>query len=111
MMAAALPGSVYSDYDGRLRLYWPDDLYIVGSAPALVALRRAIDAALTRGMAACTGLHCDPEEPSIYAYDTHRIIVMLARPENLSPELADKPQHIAQHPGIVTLFKRDEDVE
>lgn len=96
------PTPHYDAYDGRLRLAHADDLYIVGSAEALVGLRRAVDRALTRGIAACTGLESDAPG--------RLVIVMRVDPEglNLAEELLGKPTAVPdpKPARILTLFDR-----
>lgn len=96
------PTPLYDGYDGRLRLAWPDDLYVIGSAEALVGLRRAIDRALTRGQAACTGLASD---------GMGRLVIVTCvepRPGKLAEELEGKPRVVPEPAParIVTLFDR-----
>jgi hypothetical protein len=108
-VAVELQPNLCAAYDGRLRLFWPDDLYLVGSAEALVGLRRAIDRALTRGIAACTGVHSD---------ERGRLAIVLVIPPDpalVADELRDKPAEVpgSEPAHLLTLFDRrlSEDTE
>lgn len=103
---------LYAAYDGRLKLSWPDDLYLIGSAEALIGLRRAIDRALTRRIGQCTGL-CSDESPSKCLPNdltARRVIVIKADPssDRLAPELCGKPGHVpeSERSRLLTLFDR-----
>ncbi len=90
---------LYDAYDGRLRAYLPDDLYLIGSTEALTKLRGAIDRALRGGMGAAGGLHSDQRQ--------RRVVVMLMEPAEgkLAPELISV-ETAPQPATLVTLFNR-----
>ncbi len=100
MEASDVVAPLYDAYDGRLRVYWPDDLYLVGSELVLARLRRAIDRALKQGAGECLGVNSDEAR--------RRIIVVKLEPAPVkaAPELVTTAQHSTQHPSIVTLFDR-----
>lgn len=87
-----------AEYSGRLRLSWPEDLYILGSRQALVGLRRAIDRALSRGIGACLGPDSDLSDSRCY------VIVVDPLPDNLAPELRGRPTEVPERAGIVVPF-------
>lgn len=65
-MVAEPSASPLDDYDGTLRIYYPDDLYLIGSAGTLLRLRDAIDQALRGVKGECGGIIVDGEGKRIH---------------------------------------------
>ncbi len=66
------------DPDGALRLFWPDDLYILGGRRQLLALRDAIDEALAGRQGIAAGPRSEGERRAV-------IVQMVLTPEELRP--------------------------